>query len=42
MCTSSTWLRAPAGGLLRTFRGEGETVARGDVLATVSDPFGAV
>ncbi len=42
LCTSSHWLRAPAGGLLRTFRGEGETVEKGDVLATVSDPFGAV
>lgn len=42
LCTSSQWLRAPAGGLLRTFRAEGETVAEGDVLASVSDPFGAV
>lgn len=42
MCTSSSWLRAPAGGLLRTFRAEGETVAEGDLLASVSDPFGAV
>lgn len=42
VCTSSNWLRAPAGGLLRTFRAEGETVAAGDVLATVSDPFGKV
>ncbi|WP_299953257.1 succinylglutamate desuccinylase/aspartoacylase family protein [uncultured Roseobacter sp.] len=40
VCTSSTWLRAPAGGLLRTFRAEGETVVAGDVLATISDPFG--
>ena len=42
VCRSSTWLRAPAGGLLRTFRAEGETVAKGDVLATVSDPFGMI
>lgn len=42
LCTSSQWLRAPAGGLLRTFRAEGEIVAKGDVLASVSDPFGAV
>ena len=42
ICTSSNWLRAPAGGLLRTFRAEGETVAAGDLLATVSDPFGNV
>lgn len=41
LCSASTWLRAPAGGLLRTFRAEGETVTKGDVLATVSDPFGA-
>ena len=41
-CSSSQWLRAPAGGLLRTFRAEGETVAQGDVLATVSDPFGDI
>tara|TARA_R110002049_G_scaffold23545_3_gene83365 strand:- start:86396 stop:87436 length:1041 start_codon:yes stop_codon:yes gene_type:complete len=40
VCSSSTWLRAPVGGLLRTFRAEGEMVAEGDVLATVSDPFG--
>ena len=31
----------PAGGLLRTFRAEGDVVAEGDVLAAVSDPFGA-
>ncbi|WP_299671073.1 succinylglutamate desuccinylase/aspartoacylase family protein [uncultured Roseobacter sp.] len=42
VCKSSTWLRAPAGGLLRTFRAEGERVEAGDVLATVSDPFGEV
>ncbi|WP_424928704.1 succinylglutamate desuccinylase/aspartoacylase family protein [Amaricoccus tamworthensis] len=39
-CTSSKWLRAPMGGLLRTFRGNGEVVGRGDVVAAVSDPFG--
>lgn len=42
LCSASEWLRAPAGGLLRTFRAEGETVEEGDVLATVSDPFGTV
>ena len=36
----SSWLRAPAGGLVRMFRSEGEVVSEGDVLATVSDPFG--
>ncbi|APX12381.1 succinylglutamate desuccinylase/aspartoacylase family protein [Tateyamaria omphalii] len=39
-CTSSKWLRAPAGGLLRTFRADGDVVARGDVMAVVADPFG--
>jgi hypothetical protein len=42
VCSSSTWLRAPVGGLLRTFRGEGEMVSAGDTLATVSDPFGKI
>lgn len=42
LCSNSHWLRAPAGGLLRTFRAEGEMVAQGDLLATISDPFGAV
>lgn len=42
LCSSSHWLRAPAGGLLRTFRAEGEMVATGDLLASVADPFGAV
>jgi predicted deacylase len=41
VCRSSTWLRAPAGGLLRMFRAEGDVVANGDVLAVVADPFGA-
>jgi uncharacterized protein len=38
--TSSNWLRAPAGGLLRTFKSIGEEVATGDVLGVISDPFG--
>ena len=42
ICRASAWLRAPAGGLLRTFRAEGEVVAKGDLLASISDPFGAV
>lgn len=41
-CTNSKWTRAPAGGLLRTYRGEGEVVAAGEILATVSDPFGEI
>ena len=40
LCASSQWLRAPAGGLLRTFRGDGDKVQAGDVLAVISDPFG--
>ena len=40
ICQSSQWLRAPSGGLLRTFRAEGEVVNQGDVLAAVSDPSG--
>lgn len=39
-CTSSKWLRAPAGGLLRTFKADGDVVAVGDVMAVVADPFG--
>ena len=40
VCTSSSWLRAPAGGVLRAFRAEGDAVSEGEVLASVSDPFG--
>ncbi|MFO6466037.1 succinylglutamate desuccinylase/aspartoacylase family protein [Jannaschia sp. KMU-145] len=40
ICTSSKWLRAPTGGLLRAFRGDGDVVETGAVLAAVSDPFG--
>lgn len=40
LSTSSTWLRAPAGGLLRAFKSAGDMVAPGDVLGIVSDPFG--
>jgi predicted deacylase len=42
VCESSSWVRAPAGGLLRTYRAEGEVVDEGDVLAAVADPFGDV
>lgn len=37
---SSTWLRAPAGGLLRSFKTTGEEVKDGDLLGVISDPFG--
>jgi len=39
-CSTSRWLRAPQGGLLRTYRSEGDVVREGDLLAAVSDPFG--
>lgn len=39
---SSSWQRAPAGGLLRGFRGTGEFVEPGDLLGQISDPFGEV
>jgi len=39
-CNSSKWLRAPAGGLLRSFKGEGDVVSEGDLMAVVADPFG--
>ncbi|WP_243697947.1 succinylglutamate desuccinylase/aspartoacylase family protein [Rhodovulum bhavnagarense] len=42
VCRNSRWLRAPQGGLLRTFRSEGDVVDAGDLLAIVSDPFGEV
>lgn len=38
--TSSNWLRAPAGGLLRTFKTIGEQVTAGTALGVISDPFG--
>ncbi|WP_299653734.1 succinylglutamate desuccinylase/aspartoacylase family protein [uncultured Tateyamaria sp.] len=41
VCKGSGWLRAPSGGLLRTFRAEGDVVEEGDVLAAVSDPSGS-
>ncbi|GGX61452.1 deacylase [Tateyamaria omphalii] len=40
-CNSSTWLRAPSGGLLRTFRAEGDVVEENEVLAAISDPAGS-
>ncbi|MEJ6403343.1 succinylglutamate desuccinylase/aspartoacylase family protein [Yoonia sp. 2307UL14-13] len=39
-CSSSKWLRAPIGGLFRSFRSGGDAVRKGEVLGTVSDPFG--
>jgi predicted deacylase len=40
LCSNSYWVRAPAGGLLRTFKSEGDVVEEDDVLAAISDPFG--
>lgn len=40
LASGSSWLRAPRGGLLRAFRGDGDSVAEGDLMAVVSDPFG--
>ncbi|WP_245897610.1 succinylglutamate desuccinylase/aspartoacylase family protein [Palleronia abyssalis] len=37
---NSSWVRAPAGGLLRLFREVGETVEAGQTLAIVANPFG--
>ncbi|MGB0659289.1 MAG: succinylglutamate desuccinylase/aspartoacylase family protein [Mangrovicoccus sp.] len=42
LCSNSSWMRAPVGGLVRTFRKEGDVVTEGTVLAAVSDPFGEV
>lgn len=42
LCPRSQWVRAPAGGLMRTFRTVGDVVEPGSLLAVVSDPFGAV
>ncbi len=40
--TSSSWLRASAGGMLRAFRTTGEMVEEGAVLGMISDPFGEI
>lgn len=39
-CSSSKWLRAPMGGILRVYKADGELVRKGDLLGAVSDPFG--
>ena len=36
----SSWVRAPGGGLLRSYRGIGDLVEEGALLGAVSDPFG--
>ena len=40
--SSSSWVRSPAGGLLRMFKSTGEEVKKGDILGMVSDPFGEI
>ena len=37
---SSTWLRAPEGGILRTRCGIGDHVGKGEVIGEISDPIG--
>lgn len=39
-CPSSKWLRAPMGGLFRSYRADGSLARKGDVLGGISDPFG--
>lgn len=38
--TSSYWVRAPAGGMLRSYRTTGEEIEASGVLGAISDPFG--
>lgn len=40
LSVSSTWQRAPVGGLMRGFRGTGEFVEAGGLLGQIADPFG--
>ncbi|SFP89577.1 succinylglutamate desuccinylase/aspartoacylase family protein [Tranquillimonas alkanivorans] len=40
IASSSAWVRAPAGGLLRAYKAAGDTVEENDVLGAISDPFG--
>ncbi|WP_029040909.1 succinylglutamate desuccinylase/aspartoacylase family protein [Cucumibacter marinus] len=37
---NSYWVRAPEGGILRMYKACGDSVAEGDVIGMVSDPFG--
>ncbi|WP_339741264.1 succinylglutamate desuccinylase/aspartoacylase family protein [uncultured Maricaulis sp.] len=39
---SSYWFRAPAGGLMRSYKTIGDQVMANDVLGVISDPFGEV
>lgn len=40
ICRSTSWLRAPTSGIVHARCRLGQTVARGQTLATIGDPFG--
>jgi predicted deacylase len=40
--STSFWLRAPEGGLLRCFKTIGEYATKGEVIGVISDPFGEI
>ncbi len=40
--TTSHWIRAPRGGLLRAFRTIGDAVHMGDIIGVISDPIGEI
>jgi predicted deacylase len=40
LARGSTWVRAPASGIVRSVRPLGAQVGEGDTLAVISDPFG--
>jgi uncharacterized protein len=40
LSSSSTWVRAPEGGILRTVRKSGERVAKLEAIGVISDPLG--
>ncbi|MDE2446235.1 MAG: succinylglutamate desuccinylase/aspartoacylase family protein [Alphaproteobacteria bacterium] len=40
--SSSTWLRAPDGGILHSVRRAGDRVGKGEPVGVISDPLGAV
>ncbi len=37
---TTTWIRAPAGGILRSYRATGDGTSAGEALGVISDPFG--
>ena len=42
LSTGSRWVRAPVGGLMRSFRNVGDAVEADELLGIISDPFGEV